>query len=84
MSLPVELRPNPLAMKPMTLPLWSGNQETGRVMVTRVTMAREEELTIPYTQVSTHTRTLVMTRINTRTEAVVTSTWCGGGSGWPR
>ena len=67
-SLPVELRPNPLAMKPMTLPRWSGNQETGRVMVTRVTMARAEELTIPYTQVSTHTRTLDM-RINIRTEA---------------
>ena len=54
----MELRPNPLAMKPMTLPLWSGNQVTGRVMVTRVMMAREEELTMPYTQVSTQTRTL--------------------------
>ena len=61
--LPVELRPNPLAMKPMTLPLWSGNQVTGRVMVTSVTRARAEELTIPYTQVSTHTRTLVKSRI---------------------
>ena len=58
LSLPVELRPNPLAMKPMTLPLWSGNQVTGSVMVTRVMRAREEELTMPYTQVSTHTRTL--------------------------
>ena len=45
-------------MKPMTLSLWSGNQVTGRVMVTSVTRARAEELTIPYTQVSTHTRTL--------------------------
>ena len=54
----MELRPKPLAMKPMTLPRWSGNQVTGRVMVTMVMMAREEELTIPYTQVSTHTRTL--------------------------
>ena len=54
----MELRPNPLAMKPMTLPLWSGNQVTGSVMVTRVIMAREQELTMPYTQVSTHTRTL--------------------------
>ena len=54
----MELRPKPLAMKPMTLPRWSGNQVTGRVMVTMMMMAREEQLTIPYTQVSTHTRTL--------------------------
>ena len=45
-------------MKPMILPLWSGNQVTGRVIVTRVMIAREEELTMPYTQVSTQTRTL--------------------------
>ena len=50
-------------MKPMTLPLWSGNQVTGRVMQTSETRHTEEELTIPYTQVSNHTRTLGKSRI---------------------
>ena len=51
-------------MKPMTLPLWSGNQVTGRVMQTRVVRQTAEELTIPYTQLSTHTRTLGKLRVS--------------------
>ena len=44
---PVELSPKPLAMNPITFPLCSGNQEVGRVMVTRVRMANDAELIIP-------------------------------------
>ena len=42
-----ELRPNPLAIKPITAPLLLGNHVTGRTMVTSDNIAIEEELMTP-------------------------------------
>ena len=43
----VELRPNPLAMKPITTPLLLGNHVTGRTIVTSERIANEDELRTP-------------------------------------
>ena len=68
--IPVDARPKPLAMNPMTLPLCSGNHMTGVVMVTMVTIAREAELSAPYTRARLHTMLSADPDMNSNTKWV--------------
>ena len=45
--LPVELKPTPPEIIPTIFPLWSGNHETGIIVVTNVKIDIEPELSNP-------------------------------------